>query len=165
MYVDSGTTMITMPSSDFRSIMHQVFPGRECINLNGNVACSCTHEELLQVPSLYFSAGGKQFEIPSKEWVIYNRDLLKCEVFIGEHGENKWILGLNFIVYYYTVFDYGKNRVGLVENINFRSDDTSSMDNTLFVFPLLGAVAASLAGFIWGKSLFYNNSQQRKPTL
>lgn len=109
--VDSGTSLITGPSSEIRRIANLV--GAQA-NFMGQYTIDC--DNVSDLPDLEFTINGKTWPIPGRELVLEAGGtcmfaLMSMDVPNGP----KWILGDVFMRQYYTIFDYGNERVGFAE--------------------------------------------------
>ena len=103
--IDSGTSLITVPSRIFDNIL-EIFGGNEDFDC-GFVS---------HIPDIQFSIGGHLYSLPADIFVIEYEEG-KCElglepVDLSAEGISI-ILGDVFIRGFYTVFDYANGRVGL----------------------------------------------------
>lgn len=109
--VDSGTSLITGPSSEIRKIAHSV---GAMPNLLGQYTIDCS--KVPNLPDLEFHVGGKTFSVPGKDLVIQaSGTCLFAMMGMDIPTGPKWILGDVFMRQYYTIFDYGEKRVGFAK--------------------------------------------------
>jgi hypothetical protein len=111
--VDSGTSLITGPSTEITRIASSV---GATPNLLGQYTIDCAKVSTL--PNLEFHINGKNYPVPGKDLVIQSGGtclfaLMGMDIPSGP----KWILGDVFMRQYYTIFDYGNARVGLATPI------------------------------------------------
>lgn len=109
--IDSGTSLITMPSmlADYLNTLIGAYP------IPGNMY-ALDPRTLDKLPSIKFSLGEHDFELMPSEYTIMF-DNLCVSVFSGldipsDDGRPIWILGDAFMRKYYTVFDWGQRRIG-----------------------------------------------------
>mmetsp|Transcript_23500 Transcript_23500/g.55509 ORF Transcript_23500/g.55509 Transcript_23500/m.55509 type:complete len:209 (-) Transcript_23500:104-730(-) len=112
--VDSGTSLITGPSAEIRKIASSVGASA---NLLGQYTIDCAL--VPNLPDLEFTINGKPFKVPGKDLVIQAQGmclfaLMGMDIPTGP----KWILGDVFMRQYYTIFDYGQERVGFATPIS-----------------------------------------------
>ena len=112
--VDSGTSLITGPSSEIRKIASSVGASA---NLLGQYTIDCA--AVPNLPDLEFTINGKPFKVPGKDLVIQAQGtclfaLMGMDIPTGP----KWILGDVFMRQYYTIFDYGQERVGFATPVS-----------------------------------------------
>jgi len=106
--VDSGTSLITGPSSD---IMKIALAAGAMPNMLGQYTMDC--ERVSSIPDLAFSVDGKAFVVPGKDLVIQSGGTcLFAMMGMDIPSGPQWILGDVFMRQYYTIFDYGGQRVG-----------------------------------------------------
>ncbi|KAL9180736.1 hypothetical protein ACHAXT_011189 [Thalassiosira profunda] len=106
--VDSGTSLITGPSATIMKIATSV---GATPNLLGQYTIDC--EKVATLPDLVFHINGKEWPVPGKDLVIQASGtclfaLMGMDIPTGP----QWILGDVFMRQYYTIFDYGNQRVG-----------------------------------------------------
>jgi len=102
MVVDTGTSVITGPSSKINPIIAKINVSEDCSNLSA-------------LPPLQFSIGGKDFVLTPDFYVIktFYAGSYSCQLGIQALDQlGLWILGDPFLRAYYTVFDRDSNRVG-----------------------------------------------------
>ena len=103
MVVDTGTSIITGPSSKINPLMKQI----------GTVNSDCSN--LDKLPTISFTISGKDFSLEPEFYVIKACDGKQCECQLGMQAMDQlglWILGDPFLRKYYTVFDRTNARVG-----------------------------------------------------
>lgn len=110
--IDTGTSLIACPSlmADYLNMVIGATP-----TSSGLYFVACNQVPLL--PNIQFTLGGKVFELGPKEYTL-QFDNVCISVFTGldlpsDDGRPLWILGDAFIRKYYSVFDWGKRRIGL----------------------------------------------------
>ncbi|KAL7486110.1 hypothetical protein ACHAW6_012283 [Cyclotella cf. meneghiniana] len=114
--VDSGTSLITGPSLQIMQIASKV---GAMPNLLGQYSIDCARVPSL--PDLEFNINGKVWKVPGKDLVIESGGMCVFAMMgmdiPANEGENMpaWILGDVFMRKFYTIFDYGNERVGLAE--------------------------------------------------
>jgi hypothetical protein len=106
--VDSGTSLITGPSATIMKIATQA---GAMPNLMGQYTIDCA--KVSSIPDLEFVINGKPWAVPGKDLVIQSGGtclfaLMGMDIPSGP----QWILGDVFMRKYYTIFDYGGQRVG-----------------------------------------------------
>lgn len=112
--IDSGTSLITMPSmlADYLNMIIGAYP------IPGNMY-ALNPNTLSKLPPVTFTLNGHDFELSPSEYTIMFDDLC-VSVFSGldipsDDGRPIWILGDAFMRKYYTVFDWGKKRIGFAK--------------------------------------------------
>ena len=99
MVVDTGTSVITGPSSKLKPIMSAI----------GEVKSDCSN--LHQLPNITFTLGGKDFDLESEYYVIQQEG--QCQLGMQAMDQlGLWILGDPFLRKYYSTFQPTKNQVG-----------------------------------------------------
>jgi len=106
--VDSGTSLITGPSAEIMKIATSV---GAMPNLMGQYTIDCAKVSTL--PDLEFNINGKAWPVPGKDLVIQSGGTcLFAMMGMDIPSGPQWILGDVFMRQYYTIFDYGGQRVG-----------------------------------------------------
>lgn len=111
--LDTGTSLLAGPTADVKAIAAKV--GAKPFFLNPNeytVDCS----SVSSLPDIDVEFGGKTFTLTGKDYII-NVENVEClfgmtGIDIPAPAGPLWILGDVFIRTYYTVFDYGNQRLG-----------------------------------------------------
>eukprot|EP00753_Platysulcus_tardus_P000349 PLAT10353.1.p1 GENE.PLAT10353.1~~PLAT10353.1.p1 ORF type:complete len:386 (-),score=162.73 PLAT10353.1:157-1287(-) len=114
--LDSGTSLLAGPTADVKNIAQKVGATATPVNPNEyTVDCS----SLSSMPSVTFNIGGNKFELTAEQYVLEVSSLFGKECILGFVGIDipapagpLWIAGDVFIRQYYTVFDFGKKRLG-----------------------------------------------------
>jgi len=104
---DSGTSLITGPPDAVEEINKRL----GVTSAYGEVDCNGAH------PNLKFEMGGHTFVLEPKDYVLQENGLCFSGISPMEMESSKpfWIFGALFMKKYYTVFDYGNQRVGYAE--------------------------------------------------
>lgn len=112
--VDSGTSLIAGPSKTVRAIARTI--GAKS-NGAGQYMLDCDKTE--SMPDIIFSINGSEYILEGKDVVIEsNGACLLAFMGVDMPPPNpEWILGDVFMRKYYTVFDYGKERVGFAKSL------------------------------------------------
>jgi len=106
---DTGTSLVAGPSKIISELNRKL--GAITIIAGEAIFPSCSVIDTL--PNVAFTLNGKTFELTSKDYVIQSgADCISGFLGIDIPEEPLWILGDVFISTYYTVFDYGRDRVG-----------------------------------------------------
>jgi len=110
--VDSGTSLITGPSAKIAHIAHSVGAKRDFM---GQYHFPCS--KVGDVPDLEFTIDGKAWTVPGEDLVIQagGTCLFALMAMDMPPPAPQWILGDVFMRQYYTIFDYGNERVGFAE--------------------------------------------------
>jgi len=106
--MDSGTSLITGPKHEITKIAKLVGAKR---NLVGQYTIPCNKVD--DIPDLEFNINGRAWPVPGKELVLQAAGVCVFAL-MGMDLKNgpAWILGDVFMRQYYTIFDYGSERVG-----------------------------------------------------
>ncbi|KAJ1137923.1 hypothetical protein NDU88_004317 [Pleurodeles waltl] len=110
--VDTGTPLLTVPKQYIGSLV-QYLGGQQ--TQNGQYVVNCNTVQNL--PSLTFTISGATFPIPPSAYILQiNGDCVigvESTYLPARNGQPLWILGDVFLRQYYSVYDFGNNRVGL----------------------------------------------------
>jgi hypothetical protein len=112
--VDSGTSLITGPSSDIRAIANEI--GAQP-TITGQYTVDC--EKLEEIPAITWSIDGADYTVAGKDLVIQSGGMCIFAMMGMDFPAPgpQWILGDVFMRKYYTVFDYDGKRVGFAEAV------------------------------------------------
>lgn len=108
-----------LPNSDYQKVKDYIFSEHTCI-LEGEqnfIYCNCEGEQDPTFPIMTIQLGDKIFELESEHYLIYDEAKQMCLVaMLGEVGGqgNYWLLGDSFLRGFYSIYDVGNQRVGLV---------------------------------------------------
>jgi hypothetical protein len=107
--VDTGTSLITGPTTEVKKLMQQL-GATELKNGEYTVDCNAN------LPNINFVINGNTYSVPPSAYLIESGGQCLVGVMGLDVPENPlWILGDVFIRQYFTVFDYGNNRVGFAQ--------------------------------------------------
>ncbi|XP_069488685.1 gastricsin-like [Ambystoma mexicanum] len=110
--VDTGTPLLTVPKQYIGDLV-QYLGGQQM--QNGQYAVNCNNVQNL--PSLSFTINSASFPIPPSAYILQING--NCVIGVestylpARNGQPLWILGDVFLRQYYSVYDFGNNRVGL----------------------------------------------------
>jgi hypothetical protein len=112
--VDSGTSLITGPSTDIRGIALRI--GAKP-TLMGQYTLDC--DTLDSIPDISWTIDGNEYVVPGKQLVLQSAGMCIFAMMGMDFPSPgpKWILGDVFMRQYYTIFDYDGARVGFAEAI------------------------------------------------
>lgn len=120
--VDSGTSYLLMPTTDFSEFTKYFKERSNCwvdSYYYGLYICECKDElEFEQYPNLDFSIDGKTYTMTKENYVERQAGMCIFKIMSMDfsYQEPFWIMGLTFFHNYYTVFDQGHSRIGFAES-------------------------------------------------
>jgi len=110
---DTGTSLLAIPTSSLKSLLTKFPSGVVKPLAAGEYTVDCS--KVSSLPSLSFTISGKEFTLEGSEYVLS----VSGECLLGITGIDVpaprgplWIMGDVFLRKYYTVFDYGEDRLG-----------------------------------------------------
>ncbi|XP_078497433.1 gastricsin-like [Lissotriton helveticus] len=110
--VDTGTPLLAVPKQYIGSLV-QSLGGQQ--TQSGKYVVNCNNVQNL--PSLTFTINGATFPVPPSAYILQING--NCVIGVestylpARNGQPLWILGDVFLRQYYSVYDFGNNRVGL----------------------------------------------------
>eukprot|EP00347_Sterkiella_histriomuscorum_P000125 403377076 len=128
--VDSGTSYMLIPTEDFKQftdiMSDQYICGRQRA-YNNLYACLCTDSEYETYPDFRIQIDDIQYSIYKENYVMRYSDkcIFKIMSMDFPRISRFWIMGLNFLHTYYTVFDQEQSRIGFAVSKN------SNMENSI----------------------------------
>jgi cathepsin D len=119
---DTGTTLILGPTDDIDALNNAL---GATLMADGNYGFDCNSIDVL--PDVHFNIGNNVLTLTSRQYVVINvtNDIINltnnqifCDSGFQPFDFPLWILGDVFIGAYYTLFDYGNQRLGFAKAIN-----------------------------------------------
>ena len=134
--LDSGMSLAFAPPNSFKSLLSSIMTstGIKCMDAKPAAACLCTEKQYSKLPNLEFNIvadeTGKQktVKMPKEAYMEYKADknLVRCFLLISPQDfsgmgakskdEEYWVLGVQFLKNYYTMYDFQQKKIGLVES-------------------------------------------------
>jgi len=119
---DTGTSLIAGPPSAINALNRKL----GAINFIGGESVFPNCNNVWKLPNVTIVIGGKHFELTPLDYVVQSGNDTNASCISGFLSIDipaptgpLWILGDVFINTYYTVFDYGKSRVGFAKSKQF----------------------------------------------
>eukprot|EP00747_Dinoflagellata_sp_TGD_P212426 gnl/TRDRNA2_/TRDRNA2_85514_c0_seq1.p1 gnl/TRDRNA2_/TRDRNA2_85514_c0~~gnl/TRDRNA2_/TRDRNA2_85514_c0_seq1.p1 ORF type:complete len:575 (+),score=58.01 gnl/TRDRNA2_/TRDRNA2_85514_c0_seq1:98-1822(+) len=113
--VDSGTSLLIGPTDEVKRIAQKLGIEKDS---DGEYFVDC--EKLHKLPDISFQLGGKIFKLSPEDYTLPMDDDCLLAIEGMDFREPQWILGDVFMRKYYTVFDYGRKRVGFAESVQIK---------------------------------------------
>jgi len=114
--LDTGTSLLAGPSTDIAAFAKSI--GATPV-INGEYSVSC--QSISSLPTVTVTIGGVAYPLTGEQYIL-NPENANIECILGFVGIDipapagpLWILGDVFIRQYYTVFDYGQQRLGFAK--------------------------------------------------
>jgi hypothetical protein len=152
--VDSGTSLLIVPSTQYARILQLICLNQNCANLGFLSGIYCPNGSS-GFPDLIFLIEGHKFTIPS---TLYLKEMgTTCVIMIDEiQGLELWILGMVFMRGYYTVFDMEKPQIGFARSINVL-EESNSIGEVLFWVAICGGmlILMGIIYLIWARKREY----------
>ena len=116
---DTGTSLNMLPDDDYFKIFNHFVKGKmDCQVLPNTLhGCDCTAEQHASMPDITFELQGDVYRIPSDQWFERGSNGQCVIKFMHAPGRTMWILGLNFFIDYYTVFNYETHEIGFADSV------------------------------------------------
>lgn len=136
--LDNGMSLAMAPMKSFGLLLKNLYKNHKvaCLPVDGlpMIPCKATKEQYKALPDLEFTilAGpdGKKttIKMPKEAYMKFTSEnetgftsmLLinpwEFQGLGGKEGEEYWVLGAQFLQNYYTIYDFGKKQIGLVES-------------------------------------------------
>jgi cathepsin D len=121
--IDTGSNFIFVPSDELDAINKAL---GATLMANGNYGFDCNSIDVL--PDVYFHIGGKVFKLTGRQYVVidvyndipnFTNNQTYCDSCFQDGGDFPiFVLGDVFIGAYYTLFDYGNQRLGFAKAVN-----------------------------------------------
>ena len=86
-------------------------------------ACPCTKKEYKKLKPLELKINGHFFSLPVNAWMSYDEsrgEKKQCKILMHPYDISmtatyKWVVGIQFLQNFYSIFDYENKRIGLIE--------------------------------------------------
>eukprot|EP00697_Spironema_sp_BW2_P011044 gnl/Spiro4/26604_TR13231_c1_g1_i1.p1 gnl/Spiro4/26604_TR13231_c1_g1~~gnl/Spiro4/26604_TR13231_c1_g1_i1.p1 ORF type:complete len:405 (-),score=111.05 gnl/Spiro4/26604_TR13231_c1_g1_i1:60-1235(-) len=117
---DSGTSLLVGPKAEITALLQKI---GATILFNGEATVDCS--KIGSLPEVEFNIGGKKFALKDSDYILKVSAGGQTECLVGFMGMDipkpmgpLWILGDVFLRRYYTVFDFGQNRLGFADVVH-----------------------------------------------
>lgn len=158
--LDTGTSLIMGPEHEINQVLKLIKKGNNCEYKDDYWFCDCDKTE--DYPSIHINLSGNEFEIVPENYILKSSG--KCRVLIkADKTLNMWILGDVFLRRYYTVYDLGNLRVGIVRSTNKDKviENGSTWPRKLFWVSIF-LIFLIFVYFIWGWIKEYRSRSRRR---
>mmetsp|Transcript_8658 Transcript_8658/g.27712 ORF Transcript_8658/g.27712 Transcript_8658/m.27712 type:complete len:496 (-) Transcript_8658:431-1918(-) len=119
---DTGTSLIVGPTEQLKKVIGKLGLADAQAGMGGQYSIPCDKKG--ELPTLSFTLGGKTFSLESAEYVLEMELLGKKMCTLGlmpmdvpKPAGPLWILGDVFLSKYFSVYDFGNDRVGFAEAV------------------------------------------------
>jgi hypothetical protein len=84
--------------------------------------CGCSASQYHQIAPLQLNINNKMFTLPTEAWMSFseeNKDQ-ECKILMHPYDISmtatlKWVVGVQFLQNFYSIFDYANKKIGLIE--------------------------------------------------
>ncbi|CDW71316.1 pepsinogen a [Stylonychia lemnae] len=141
--LDSGTSLIYIPSGDYQNVFQYVLNGKNCTQFQGYWFCQCSNINDQTYPTISINLGGEQFSIQPFQYLQTFQGIPGCQIQLIEDTSSQstyWLLGDNFLRGYYQTYEMNAPRIGLADyryiinnqfnfsNVVYFQPDTTALD-------------------------------------
>ena len=135
--LDNGMSLAFAPKKSFMALVNNLYKNHNiaCLPMPGAPVypCKCSSADYDNLPDLQFNiqknAEGEEtvIRMPRQAYMkfAYQGKEEGCMLLInpwdfaglgGQKGDEYWVLGAQFLQHYYTIYDYGEKKIGLVHS-------------------------------------------------
>lgn len=126
--LDTGLSYALVPPNDIENIMgamkknQNITCKKEGYYDLDMYSCACKPEQHKSLKPLMLNINGHDFKLPVDAWMSYdaNNKNKECKILMHPYDISmtatyKWVVGIQFLQNFYSIYDIGNKRVGLIE--------------------------------------------------
>jgi hypothetical protein len=125
--LDTGLSYALVPPRDIESIIDVIKTGSNftCQKAGYNdldlFECNCTEKDYQRINSLQLQINNKEFTLPREAWMKFDKNEERhCKILMHPYDISmtatyKWVIGVQFLQNFYSIFDIQNKRIGLIE--------------------------------------------------
>lgn len=158
--IDSTTWQVHVPKSFFYQNAKLILSSFCQVQPTGQFYCDCKEKESYDFfPTFQFDFGNGRLLVEPKDYLAFEPSSNYCILYMNiNYATDDWILGINVLNNYYTVFDYENKQIAFYDRKNGKTD--SSRFLIILISVGLSSVLILFGGFwIYKKCLAHYFNQ------